>query len=241
MRRLRLPIGGGRGVLPYVWSTIAVAAAVAFGEAVTGLAPLPNLSMIFLMAVLFPAVIFGIWPAIYASLLSFLAYNFFFIEPLYTFTVGEPYELLALFVFLAVAVVTSALAGRVREHARIAESRMRSTRRLYEFTRKISALARLDDVAEAAAGEISSTLGRAAIILLEEGGELALRAAWPPEDVLDSAIMAAAHWTFTHDERAENDTTGPPPAPWLFVPLRTSRGRVGVLGVAHTDVGRLDT
>src|ERR1700737_3293127 len=99
----------------------------------TMLAPFPNLSMIFLMAVLFPAVIFGIWPAIFASVLSFLAYNFFFIEPIYTFTVAEPHELLSRVIFLVVAVITSALAGRVREQARIAADRMRATRRLYEF------------------------------------------------------------------------------------------------------------
>ena len=53
------------------------------------------------MAVVFAAVTFGIWPAVFASVLSFLAYNLFFIEPLYTFTVAKPHELLALVVFLA--------------------------------------------------------------------------------------------------------------------------------------------
>src|ERR1043166_7808558 len=136
MRRLRLPVRGARGILPYVWSTFAVAAAVAFGEAGTGLTPLPNLSMIFLRAVLFPAVIFGIWPAIYASVLSFLAYNFFFIEPLYTFQIAEAHELLALLVFLIVAIVTSTLAGRVRDQIRVANESARTNRRLYEFTWK---------------------------------------------------------------------------------------------------------
>ncbi len=50
--------------------------------------------MVFLLAVLLTAVGFGIWPAVYASVLSFLAFNFFFIEPLHTFTIAEPYELL---------------------------------------------------------------------------------------------------------------------------------------------------
>src|SRR5205823_4289654 len=62
----------------------AVAAAVLIGYALRSLAPLPNVSLIFLLAVLFPAVSFGMWPAIYASFLSFLAYNFFFIHPIYT-------------------------------------------------------------------------------------------------------------------------------------------------------------
>ena len=242
MRRLPLMIGPTQELMPYVWSTLVVAAAIGIGEVVSTLTPLPNLSMIFLMAVLFPAVTFGIWPAIYASILSFLAYNFFFIEPLYTFTVAEPYELFGLFVFLTIAAITSALAGRVRNHARIYESRMRSTRRLYEFTRKLSALASLDDVAEGAAGEIFTTLGRPTIILLDQAGELTIRAAWPPEDVLDPASMTAARWTLGHDEPAGADTATLPTVPWFFVPLRTPRGTIGALGVARTDtLGPLDS
>jgi two-component system, OmpR family, sensor histidine kinase KdpD len=241
-RRLRLPAGPVLGVLPYVWSTFAVAVAVAIGEGIIKLTPLPNLSMIFLMAVLFTAVSFGIWPAIYASVVSFLAYNFFFIQPLYTFTVAEPYELFALGIFLAVAVVTSALAGRVRQQALISERRMRATRRLYEFTRKLSGLARLDDVAEGAAGEISAMLGRPTLILLEQSGELGLRASWPPEDTLDAATMTAAGWTFSRDEAAGADTATLPMVPWYFVPLRAPRGRIGVVGIARTDeLGPLDS
>ena len=103
--------------MSFVWSTAAVATALAAGLLISALAPLPNISMVFLMAVLFAAVSFGMWPAIYASILSFLVYNFFFIEPLYTFQIAEPHELLALIIFLIVAIVTSALAGRVRDQA----------------------------------------------------------------------------------------------------------------------------
>jgi two-component system, OmpR family, sensor histidine kinase KdpD len=221
-----------QGPIAYIWSTVAVATAVVVGRAMTMVTPFPNLSMVFLMAVLFTAIIFGVWPAIYASILSFLAYNFFFIEPIYTFTVAKPYELFALLVFLVIAVMTSALAGRERDQARIAASRMRSTRRLYEFTRKLSALARLDDVAEGAAGEIYTTLGRPTIVLLAQDGDVVLRAAWPPEDRLDPATMTAARWSFTHDEPAGADTATLPTVPWFFVPLRTPRGRLGVVGIA---------
>ena len=223
--------------LPFLWSTLAVATAVLVGRLLTALMPFPNLSMIFLMAVLFPAVIFGIWPAIYASVLSFLAYNFFFIEPIYTFTVAEPHELLALVIFLAVAVITSALAGRVRDQARIAADRTRATRRLYEFTRKLSSLVSVDDIAEGAAGEIHTSLERPTAILLAKDGEVALRAAWPPEDDLDTASMSAARWAFTRGEPAGADTNTLPIIPWYFMPLRTSRGVIGVAGIGKNAQG----
>src|SRR5215203_2103129 len=175
--------------MSFVWSTAAVATTVVASLAFSALAPLPNISMVFLMAVLFSAVSFGIWPAIYASVLSFLTYNFFFIEPLYTFQIAEPHELLALIIFLIVAIVTSALAGRVRDQARAANERARTMRRLFEFTWKLSGLTGVDEVADGAAGEIHASLRRPVIILLDIGDELSLAAAWPPEDHLDATSM----------------------------------------------------
>ena len=210
---------------PYIWSTAAVAAAVAVGHVLTQLTTFPNLSMIFLMAVVFSAVSFGIWPAVFASVLSFLAYNLFFIEPLYTFTVAKPHELLALAVFLAIAVVISTLAGRVRDQAQMAVGRMRATRRLYEFTRRLSGIAAFDDIPEAAVAAIHSSLARPVLILLERDGELDLRAAWPPEESLDTAAMSAARWALEHNEPAGADTATLPSVPWYFLPLK-SRTRI---------------
>jgi two-component system sensor histidine kinase KdpD len=221
-------------LLPFVYATLAVGAALGIGEAITALTPVPNLSLVFLMAVLLVAISGGIGPAIYASLLSFLVFNFFFIEPIYTFTVAEPYELLALVIFLIVAVITSALAGRVRGQAKIAANRVRAIRRLYEFTRRLSALAALDGVAEGAASEIHASLGRGAVVMLPRGDDLALTAAWPPEDALDPASMTAARWAFSHAEPAGADTGTLPVVPWLFVPLRIGDKTLGVIGVAKT-------
>ncbi|MFZ0096165.1 MAG: sensor histidine kinase KdpD [Pseudolabrys sp.] len=218
--------------LPFVYATLAVAAALAVSEVLTQLTPIPNLSMVFLLAVLVTAMSFGMWPAIYASVLSFLAYNFFFIPPIYTFTVAEPYELLALVIFLVVAVISSALAGRVREQARISASRMRAMRRLYEFTRRLSGLATLDALAEGAASEIHASLNRSVVVLLAHDDDVALTAAWPPEDTLDAAAMTAARWAYSHVEPAGADTGTLPIIPWYFVPLRIGTKTLGVVGVA---------
>jgi two-component system sensor histidine kinase KdpD len=224
-------------IAPLVWSTVAVAGAVAVGLVLTRLTTFPNISMIFLMAVVFSAVTFGIWPAVYASVLSFLAYNLFFIEPFYTFTIARPHELLALFIFLAISVVTSTMAGRIREQAQLAVKRMRATRRLYEFSRRLSGVASYDDIPEAAVAEIHTSVGRPAVVLLSADGELELRAAWPPEDALDTASMTAARWAIEHDEPAGADTATLPAVPWLFLPLKTGRAAFGVVGVGRDEEG----
>ena len=228
--------------LPFLYATLAVAAALVVGEVLTEITPIPNLSIVFLLAVLVTAMSFGIWPAIYASLLSFLVYNFFFIPPIYTFTVAEPYELLALVIFLVVAVISSALAGRVREQARISASRMRAMRRLYEFTRRLSGLATLDALAEGAASEIHASLGRSVVVLMAHDDDVTLTAAWPPEDTLDAAAMTAARWAYSHVEPAGADTGTLPIIPWYFVPLRIGAKTLGVIGVAkEKDAPPLDS
>jgi two-component system sensor histidine kinase KdpD len=222
----------------FLFAVVAVTGALAVGKVLTTLTPIPNLSMVFLLAVLVTAMNVGMWPAIFASILSFLAYNFFFIPPLYTFTIAEPYELLALVIFLVVAVISSAMAGRVREQARIAAARMRAMRRLYEFTKRLSGLATIDAVAEGAASEIHASLGRPVVVMLgHDDDDLALTAAWPPEDSLDAAATTAARWAYSHNEPAGADTGTLPIIPWYFVPLRIGAKTLGVAGVAKEKDG----
>ena len=221
--------------LAFLWSTLAVVAAIVVGLGLTILTSVPNLSMVFLLAVFFAAVAFGIWPALYVSLLSFLAMNFFFIEPLYTFTIAEPHELLSLLIFLVVSAISATLAGRLRQQVRLGVQRVRALRRLYEFTRKLSSLVTEDNVAEAAASEINASLVRPAVVLLDQAGELVQRSAWPPVEELDAGAMTAARWAFTHDEAAGADTATLPTLPWYFVPLRSARSRLGVVGIARVD------
>jgi len=164
---------------------------------------LPNLSMIFLVPVIFCAVRVGLWPAIAASILSFLAFDFFFVEPVYEITISQPQEFVALLVFLIVAVIIGSLASRVREQSLNMRLRVDAARSLFEFSRKLSGAAKLDDVAWAATAHAQKALGaKIAVILLPEDGELRLASAWPPLDSLDVAEASAARWALEKEEPA---------------------------------------
>jgi two-component system sensor histidine kinase KdpD len=145
---------------PYVWSTAAVVVSAGIGLALITHVRLPNVSMVFLLAVLFSAARFGIGPALFSSGLSFLMYNFLFIEPKQSLSVAEPHELLALFAFLAAAVLTSTIAGRARDQARRAAERAVASRRLYKFARRLSALADPQSVLDHAAIQAHGDLHR---------------------------------------------------------------------------------
>jgi two-component system sensor histidine kinase KdpD len=212
-------------------AALSVAVAVIFGLALDHWVHLPNLSMIFLVAVIFCALRFGLWPAIASALLSFFAFDFFFVEPLYDLAISEPQEILALLVFLVVAIITGLLAGRVREHSLHMSQRIDAARALFEFSRKVSGAATLDDVAWVAAAQAQKALGAVCVVALApQDGELRLAAAWPPIDALEVGEMGAARWAFEKAEAAGWRTGTLPNVRFQFRPLLTPRGVVGVCG-----------
>jgi two-component system, OmpR family, sensor histidine kinase KdpD len=225
------------GIGGYIAAVIAVALALGLGLfALNWLQP-PTISMFFLTAVLICANRFGIWSAALAAFLSFLAYNFFFIEPLYTLTVASPHEFLSLVIFLLVAIVTGSLSGRVREQSDAAGQRITQTQMLFDFSRKLSGTAKLDDVLWAVASQIASAIRGETIVLLAEDGELVIKAAFPPEDSMGPGEWTAARWALSHGEAAGLRTTTLPNAHYVFRPLRTSRGIAGVIGLRPGATG----
>ncbi len=207
-----------------------VACAVAVGEALTAVLKLPNLSMIFLTAVLFSGVRFGTRAAVIASFASFVAYNFFFIEPIYTVTVAQPQELFALLIFLAVAVLTGSLTGRVRDQRESVIKNAEIMRSLYDYSRKLSGASSADDVLWAAAAHLHATFGGRIVLLVAEGDDLQMRAAWPPDAQLDAAALTAARWAQQKNEPAGWGTGTLPRVEYQFRPLVAARGPIAVCG-----------
>ncbi|HQZ11967.1 MAG TPA: sensor histidine kinase KdpD [Devosia sp.] len=214
---------------------LAVAAVTAFGLGLTAALPLQNLSMLYLVAVVISAIIGGRVSAIMAAGLSFFAYNFFFIEPHYSFTIARPHEVFALIIFLAAAVFTGQLAGRIREEAERARRQERATQALYEFSRKLSGAARLDTVLEATAAHIYSATGMGTALLVPEQDDLVVGAQWPPDLALDSTDMTAARWARDKREPAGHATSTLPQAHWEFRPIVAARELAGVLGLYRGD------
>lgn len=222
---------------PYIASAAAVVVAALVAKFVEGFVELPNLSMIFLSAVLFAAVNWGLWPSIFASLLSAAVYNFFFIPPIYTFTIARPEEVLSISIFLIVAILTSQLAGRLRAYAEGAQRRVRTTTALFEFSRKLAASPTLDNLLWAISFHVAAAIQGKVVILLPEDGLLAIKGSYPPEDTLGAAEHAAAQWAFDHGEPAGRSSATLPNAEMLFLPLKTGQGTVGVLGI-HREAGQ---
>jgi two-component system sensor histidine kinase KdpD len=200
-----------------------------------------NVALVLLVAVLAAAVTFGLWPSLFACLVCALAYNFFFLPPLYTFTIAEPENIVTLLVFVLVAGIASNLTSRVRMQAIVARQRAATTEDLYRFSRKLTGIATLDDLLWATAYQVAHMLKLHVVLLLPEDDDLTVRAGYPPEDTLEEADLAAAKWAFEHGQEAGRGADTLPGARRLFLPMRTARGVVAIIGLDSQAPGTLLT
>ena len=177
---------------------------------------------IFLTAIVGIAVRYGLWPSLLASVAASLAYNFFFLPPIYTFTITDPTNIAA-FVLFTVAEHRRIQPRRARPHARRSPptNACALIESLYAFSRKLAGAGTLDDVLWATAYQIALMLKVRVVLLLPENGSIALKAGYPPEDTLDEADLAAAKWAWEKNRPAGRELG------------RAARGQVAVLAHAH--------
>ena len=226
---------------PYIAVLFAVVTAIGAGTLIKTWVGGTNVDLVFLTAIVAIAVRFGLLPSLVATVASTLAYNFFFLPPIYTFTIADPNNVVAFGFFALVAVIVSSVAARGRTQAMTAVERARSTESLYSFSRKLAGAGTLDDVLWAMAYQTALMLKVRVILLLPEKNSIAVRAGYPPEDTLDDADLAAAKWAWENNRSAGRGSDTLPGAKRLFLPMRTGRGAIGVMGIDSDKPGPLLT
>ena len=224
---------------PYVYSVIAAALALAIGYVIHPWLGVENVDLVFLTAIVAVAVRFGLGPSLLASVVASLSYNFFFLPPLYTFTIADATNVAAFLFFIVMAGIVSNVAARVRSQAVSAMARARTTESLYAFSRKLASVGTLDDVLWASAYQIALMLKVRVVLLLPENGSIGVKSGYPPEDMLSDADFAAAKWAWDNNRPAGRGADTLPGAKWLFLPMSTGRGAIGVIGIDSDKSGPL--
>jgi two-component system sensor histidine kinase KdpD len=148
----------------YLGATLIVAGVAVLVRLLHMFMPGTNLSIVFLIAVLVSALRWGVGESIYAAVLSILAYDFLFVNPVHTFIIASSQDVLMLLAFLVVAVLTGNLTLRTRRHAQD----MAQARVLAETERLRTAL--LSSVSHDLRTPLASIIG-SATSLLSYGGE----------------------------------------------------------------------
>src|SRR5256885_3121547 len=142
---------------------------------------IPNISITYILLVLALGSTRGLFAAVVSSLVAFFSFDFFLVPPLYTLTIAKPEEWIALFVFLATAIITGQLASALHRRAEQASRQARETRILYELVRATNneeELERQLSVVVHSIVDVFSSWGvrDCTILLPDAGGKLTVRA-----------------------------------------------------------------
>lgn len=143
---------------PYVLITLALTV-LTFVLLKVGLSfQLANIALLFLLPVLFSAVTWGLRPSVYAAAVGVVAFDYFFVPPIFSFSVSDLRYLISFAVFLVVAILTATLASRLR--AQVKESKIRESELegLYDLSRQTTGVSDVDELVEIIVSHVASTL-----------------------------------------------------------------------------------
>jgi two-component system sensor histidine kinase KdpD len=192
-----------------------------------------------LLTVVIAATYLGRGPAILVSILSVLAFDFFFIPPFLTFAVSDTQYILTFAGLLLVGIVISQLTARVREQAEAAARREADTSALYALSRELADASQLEDTIRVIVSQIGQTFGREVIVFLPDSDNQDTLVAYPAsrQAKLDENDLAVAVWAFQNGRPAGRGTDTLSAAEARYLPMKTAQGVIGVLAVKPETPG----
>jgi two-component system sensor histidine kinase KdpD len=201
---------------------------------------LTNLVMVYLLGATIAALRLGRGPASLTAIVNVLAFDFFFVEPRFTFAVGDFQYVVTFAVMLIVALIIANLVASVRAQTRVAGARERRTALLYEMSRELAATRQLDNIARVAVKHVAETFaGHAVVLIPDAAGRLHHPQGAPTPAALRGADLSVAQWVLDHGRPAGLGTDTLPAAVAQYQPLRGSKRTLGVLAVQPTQRRRL--
>jgi two-component system sensor histidine kinase KdpD len=244
----------------YLTAAIAVAAVTLVLLPARDALDMLDVALVFLLTVFILALVAGPGPAALAAGTSFLAFNFFFVEPLHTFSVDDIDHVLALFVYLGVAVVTGQLVARVRARTEAAERERHRTALLYELNAALIGGVDLDAILSTIVRRVVDVYGAGSsrILLPGQDGDLQVRSSFSENEgtvAIDRHALALAAWAMEHREpvgtrarrsrlhvpRGASMPKSPPEesnrVDVLYLPIATPDRSIGVLEVSRGERG----
>jgi two-component system sensor histidine kinase KdpD len=214
---------------PYAISLGILVGVTAIGVALRDDLPQDAAALVYTGIIAGSASRFGLRTGLATAAAGFIAWDFFFLSPVYTLSVSDPRDVVALAVFLVVGIMTGTLAGRVRVEAEAAAARIEALRRISLFGQRFSRAATQGDLLHDTAAE-AAAMTTAGVVMIAEANNLAPGAVAPAGTQLDEAALAAADWSYRHDIETGIGTGTLPSVPWRFLPLRANGAAIGVLG-----------
>jgi len=218
----------------YIISVCLVAAITLLSQPLKSIIEPTNLVMFYLLAVVISAVYLGRGPAIVGSILSVLAFDFFFIKPIFTFSVNDTQYLLTFLGLLVVGLIISSSAALLRDQVDAMRRKENQTQALFNLSRELTSALSLQQVLQISIKASTDLLNSASVILLPKNDRVEIFQT-SENFSMDEKEMGVAEWAFKHTRPAGRGTDTLPASSIYFVPMLTAKGAVGVLGIRLPD------
>ena len=214
----------------YLLALVATVLAAGIAWGVSGVLALPNISLVFLAAVLLVAVRSSLGPALACAAMSFLTYDFLFIPPNFSFSIQREEDVLTSLFFLLMAALTGNLAARQRRQLQALRETQEQTNQLLDLSRKLTAATDRQAVFNAA-GQHLDGWNDLQVCLLERDVEGRLQVASAASVQFNDNERAAADWAWQHDQAAGLGSDTLPNGRWWWWPLSVEEQPLALLGV----------
>lgn len=219
-----------------------------------------SLVYVYLIATSVSALLFGMWPSIFTSIMSLLTYDFFFTIPKYSFTMKDPKELINVLVFLFTAIIIGQLVKIVKKQNIALQVRLEKVALIEEMSKEFLTLPPLEQLVEGLATFSQETMNTLAflrttiindisnitikyvqkvinvpcfVLFKEKKGDLQLWSKSSPDLDINQNDLAVANWAFSHGEIAGAGTETLPSISYCFLPIKSQEEILGVVGIMY--------
>ncbi|VVN93282.1 sensor histidine kinase [Pseudomonas fluorescens] len=222
--------------LAYVWASLACFAATAVAALLLQVFDLANVVMLFLLTVVLVALRYGRGPGVWAAMLAVLCFDFFFVQPRWSFTVNDTQYFFTFALMLGIALITGQLTARLRHEARTAAAGERRATSLARLARDLSAALTVEQISEVALRTFSGVFEARVGLALPDAAN-AVQAIGAGALPIDESI---AQWAYDHDQPAGKGTDTLAAAQGCYFPLKAPMRVRGVLVLELTEAERLN-
>jgi two-component system sensor histidine kinase KdpD len=183
----------------------------------------------YMLAVVVLSLRLGRGPVLAAAVVSALTWDYLFIPPIFTFTIGKLEDRLMFGTYFVVALVSGHLTSRIRAQER--NERMREDRAtaLYHLTEALSAARTLDDAVFAALRQADAHFGATSALLMQDGNGSDLMPHFAGSFTVNEKERGVADWSWRNRKKAGRFTDTLPSAEGFHLPLVREDTAVGVL------------
>jgi len=227
-------------IWPYVAAVGVTIISTLLAYLMLGSFELANLMLVFLLGVVFIATRFGRGPSIFVSFLGVAAFDFFFVQPYFSFSVSDSQYLITFMAMLAVGIIISHLMANVRSQAKVASHRERRALVLYAMSRDMTAGQNEEEILRSAVHHLYTEFSSQNVILFPDSNGRIIYPNGPalPES-LHAADLSVAQWVMDHNELAGLGTHTLPGTEAVYFPLSIKSTVLGVLVLLPINLRRV--